>query len=107
VDSGGDALAPRPAVRSLRIHCEECGAEILLPELSESDRFSLAELVRSGSLIGAIRHLRMGLGLGLFEAKILAEHVTLVSGVCNRCRLPLQGSGRVICAACRSVNFDW
>jgi hypothetical protein len=46
-------------------------------------------------------------GASMEDAKAVALHLTARPAECHRCNSGLVGGTEVICAKCRSLNFDW
>jgi hypothetical protein len=109
----------QPAIVLAKVKCEQCGTWVTVPVLDENGRSRAAKLIRSGSLPDAIQALRIGPCLPLERAKLLAEHITPIQGVCKQCgnalpdtSLSPQGmvpspESVVHCPACKSLNLDW
>jgi hypothetical protein len=88
--------------------CDRCGATWRGPgALDPIAAHEVASLIRGGDRITAIRRLREATGLGLRDAKAVELHVTRTSGECQSCSAVLGSGGRVACAQCHSLNYDW
>src|SRR5437667_9527599 len=89
------------------VHCRRCRASFELPSLSDTERVRIAEVVRAGQHIEAMRLLRQPSGIELRDAKGVEVHITRTPGVCQRCSGQLPSSGQTECPKCGSLNFDW
>src|ERR1041385_4753879 len=89
------------------ISCKRCGASFTLPEIPADVRSRVAEWVRSGSRIQAIKLLHLRTGIEIADCKGIGFHITQTKGICHRCKRPLESSGEVICGKCNSLNLDW
>jgi hypothetical protein len=90
------------------VRCDRCGATWLSPTaIAAAVSQEVASFVRSGDPIAAIRRLREVTGLGLRDAKAVELHITREPGKCQRCGDALTACAVVVCASCRSLNYDW
>ena len=90
------------------VRCEKCGVAWLSPRaLDPAIRHEVANLIRNGDLIAALRRLRVTTGMGIYDAKNVELHVTREPGKCQQCGAALPGDCVIACAQCRSLNYDW
>jgi hypothetical protein len=90
------------------VRCDRCGAAWVSPTvIPQAVSQEVASLLRGGNPIAAIRRLREETGLGPRDAKALQLHITREPGICQQCGAPLTAGAVVVCARCRSLNYDW
>lgn len=83
-----------------KLYCRRCQYPIVVPSRVSAD---VAAAI-SGGPIQFIKLLREHLGIGLTDAKALANHATH-DGTCHHCRAPLPTVAAHICG-CRAVNVN-
>ena len=87
------------------VQCQRCRTAVVLPSEEHSGELhAFAVLARLDS-VAAMRHAENVFSLGPREAKALVLHVSLESGLCNRCHKPVDHG--ITACSCRSANLNW
>ena len=90
------------------LHCEACGATWrTLPVEDATGQGVIADAVRRGEVIQAIKVLRAWTGHSLADARAITSHVSRPRGSCRRCGVSLDGEPTTVCAICSAINLDW
>ena len=75
--------------------------------LTEEQKRKSAELIRSGSLSGAVNLLKNEAGMTPKDAEAMISHVSRGAQKCQWCQKDLRSSGQIECRECLSLNFVW
>ena len=89
-------------------YCHPCNQSITLPdELDNSIPTEALRLSRINRNIDAMFTLRIKFGVGLDDAKFIAQHISKPKFRCANCGKNLLEDGITYCPHCSGLNFNW